>query len=98
MRESRPLSSGHGSAIEFYGKHQAGIATPAQDRLAFAAFDVTSLDKAAVQTMLARWAAAGGEEHPSIPDHRHGRGQDRVWRITTALAHGRTPLTRAVRR
>ena len=26
----------------FYGHHQAGIATPAQDRLAFAAFDVTA--------------------------------------------------------
>ena len=33
----------HGAGlVPFYGEHQAGIATPAQDRLAFAAFDVTT--------------------------------------------------------
>jgi len=54
-------SSRHGDAVPFYGAHQAGIATPAQDRLAFAAFDITSRDKTAVQTMLARWAAAAAQ-------------------------------------
>jgi deferrochelatase/peroxidase EfeB len=44
--------------VPFYGPHQAGIATPAQDRLAFAAFDITSRDLAAVRAMLGRWAAA----------------------------------------
>ena len=44
--------------IEFYGPHQAGIATPAQDRLAFASFDVTTADVRAVQAMLGTWAAA----------------------------------------
>jgi deferrochelatase/peroxidase EfeB len=29
-----------GQTVPFYGRHQAGIATPAQDRLHFAAFDV----------------------------------------------------------
>ncbi|MDA1360805.1 iron uptake transporter deferrochelatase/peroxidase subunit [Glycomyces luteolus] len=32
-------------AIEFYGEHQAGIVTPAQDRLHFAAFDVITSDR-----------------------------------------------------
>jgi deferrochelatase/peroxidase EfeB len=46
------------SRVPFYGAHQAGIATPAQDRLAFAAFDITSRDLAAVRSMLGSWAAA----------------------------------------
>lgn len=45
-------------AVPFYGRHQAGIATPAQDRLAFAAFDVTNPDVTALQSLLATWAAA----------------------------------------
>ncbi|MFT4011197.1 MAG: iron uptake transporter deferrochelatase/peroxidase subunit [Nocardioidaceae bacterium] len=50
------------SAVPFYGKHQAGIATSAQDRLAFAAFDLgdgVSVD--AVRTLMAQWAAAGAQ-------------------------------------
>jgi deferrochelatase/peroxidase EfeB len=45
-------------AIAFYGQHQAGIATPSQDRLAFAAFDVVTSDVQALKSMLGRWAAA----------------------------------------
>ena len=48
-------------AVPFYGAHQAGIATPAQDRLAFAAFDVTTNDRAALQGLLAQWAAAAAQ-------------------------------------
>jgi deferrochelatase/peroxidase EfeB len=44
--------------VAFRGAHQAGIVTPAQDRLHFAAFDVTSTDPAAVQEMLRQWTAA----------------------------------------
>jgi deferrochelatase/peroxidase EfeB len=44
--------------VPFYGAHQAGIATPAQDRLAFAAFDITSKSVDDVRTMLALWASA----------------------------------------
>ena len=53
-------SSGERSEIvPFYGKHQAGIATPAQDRLAFAAFDVAEGANAlAVEQVLGQWAAA----------------------------------------
>ncbi len=29
-----------GGVVAFYGRHQAGIATPVQDRLLFGAFDV----------------------------------------------------------
>src|SRR4051794_10558413 len=44
-----------------YGAHQAGIATPAQDRLAFAAFDVTSTDVSELQRLLGTWAAAAAQ-------------------------------------
>jgi deferrochelatase/peroxidase EfeB len=44
--------------VSFYGEHQAGIATPSQDRLAFAAFDVTTFDVQRLKSMLGLWAAA----------------------------------------
>ena len=44
--------------VAFYGANQAGIATAAQDRLAFAAFDVTTTDVNALQRTLGQWAAA----------------------------------------
>jgi deferrochelatase/peroxidase EfeB len=45
-------------AIPFYGAKQAGIVTPAQDRLHFCAFDVITDDKAALVDMLQDWTAA----------------------------------------
>jgi deferrochelatase/peroxidase EfeB len=53
--ESTPSTAG---PVPFYGTHQAGIATPAQDRLAFAAFDVVTEDSQQLQGMLGLWAAA----------------------------------------
>jgi deferrochelatase/peroxidase EfeB len=47
-----------GSVVSFYGAHQAGIATPAQDRLAFASFTVTAADPMKLQILLGLWAAA----------------------------------------
>ncbi|GHC74616.1 iron uptake transporter deferrochelatase/peroxidase subunit [Streptomyces cinnamoneus] len=47
-----------GDAMAFYGPHQAGIATPVQDRLHFAAFDVTTSDRAALIKVLQEWTAA----------------------------------------
>jgi deferrochelatase/peroxidase EfeB len=55
------LSHENAGPVAFYGPHQAGIATPAQDRLAFAAFDVTSVDVQAVKAMLGSWAAAAAQ-------------------------------------
>jgi deferrochelatase/peroxidase EfeB len=54
-----PSSAGADSdQVPFYGEHQAGIATPAQDRLEFAAFDVTATDVDALKSLLGQWAAA----------------------------------------
>jgi deferrochelatase/peroxidase EfeB len=44
--------------VDFYGAHQAGIDTPAQDRLHFAVFDLLTTDKAAVVAMLQSWTEA----------------------------------------
>ena len=41
-RDLAPQASGPAAAYPFYGDHQAGITTPVQDRLHFAAFDLTS--------------------------------------------------------
>lgn len=49
---------GSTGTVAFYGEHQAGIATPAQDRLAFAAFDLATDDLEAIRTMLGMWSAA----------------------------------------
>ena len=64
--DSRSNSSG-AAAVPFYGPHQAGIATPAQDRLAFAAFDVTNPDPTALQSLLATWAAAAAQMTKGAP-------------------------------
>jgi deferrochelatase/peroxidase EfeB len=46
------------AAVPFRGPHQAGIVTPAQDRLHFAAFDVTTDDRDELIDLLQRWTAA----------------------------------------
>jgi deferrochelatase/peroxidase EfeB len=43
-----------------YGAHQAGILTPQQQSLAFAAFDLTSSSRADLVSLLATWSAAIG--------------------------------------
>ncbi len=52
-------SGGGGSdTVPFDGPHQAGIATPEPARLVFAAFDVTTADRAGLVDLLATWSAA----------------------------------------
>jgi deferrochelatase/peroxidase EfeB len=45
-------------AVPFHGPRQAGIATPQQSHLAFAAFDVTGSSRAALRGLLQRWTDA----------------------------------------
>ncbi|WP_326685938.1 MULTISPECIES: iron uptake transporter deferrochelatase/peroxidase subunit [unclassified Streptomyces] len=54
---SEPAGSA-GEAVPFHGTHQAGIATAVPDRLHFAAFDVTTEDRAALIRLLQDWSAA----------------------------------------
>jgi deferrochelatase/peroxidase EfeB len=46
------------AVVPFFGDHQAGITTPAQDRLHMAAFDVTTEDRKELIKLLKDWAAA----------------------------------------
>ncbi|MEU4211320.1 iron uptake transporter deferrochelatase/peroxidase subunit [Streptomyces sp. NPDC026206] len=55
--DTAPAASA-GDAVPFHGHHQAGIATAVQDRLHFAAFDVTTSDRAALIKVLQEWTAA----------------------------------------
>ncbi|MGK5681184.1 iron uptake transporter deferrochelatase/peroxidase subunit [Actinoplanes sp. URMC 104] len=45
-------------SVAFTGEHQAGIVTPAQDRLHFVAFDVITKDRDRLVRMLKEWTAA----------------------------------------
>ncbi|MDX2595969.1 iron uptake transporter deferrochelatase/peroxidase subunit [Streptomyces sp. WI03-4A] len=56
--DADPAAAEAGGAVAFHGAHQAGIATPVQDRLHFAAFDVKTDDRAEFVRMLKDWTAA----------------------------------------
>ena len=62
-----PAASAAAQIVPFYGAHQAGIATPAQDRLAFAAFDVTTTSLQDLQRLLGTWAAAAAQMTRGLP-------------------------------
>ncbi len=46
---------------DFHGRHQAGIVTPAQDRLHFASYDVTATSRSELVMLLRAWTAAAAE-------------------------------------
>ncbi|CAM5358790.1 MULTISPECIES: iron uptake transporter deferrochelatase/peroxidase subunit [Streptomyces] len=56
--DAEPAGAGTGAAIPFHGERQAGVATPVQDRLHFAAFDVRTEDRDAFVGMLKEWTEA----------------------------------------
>lgn len=45
------------NVVPFYGARQAGITTPQQERLMFAAFDVSTTDVEELKRLLGRWSA-----------------------------------------
>jgi deferrochelatase/peroxidase EfeB len=56
--ESAAEETGGTGTVPFEGSHQAGIATPAQDRLHFAAFDLTVDRVGVLRDLLREWSAA----------------------------------------
>jgi deferrochelatase/peroxidase EfeB len=56
--EKRAAASTASGAVAFTGAHQAGIVTPAQDRLHFVAFDVITRDRDRLVQLLKDWTAA----------------------------------------
>jgi deferrochelatase/peroxidase EfeB len=67
--------AGHGDGAQgapattyaFRGEHQAGIATPAQDRLHFAAFDVTTRSRTELVGLLKAWTLAAERMTQGLP-------------------------------
>ena len=61
-------SGGSSSAVAFYGAHQAGISTPAQDRLHFAAFRMLSgTSRDDLITLLRDWTEAAAALTRGLP-------------------------------
>lgn len=64
-------SSGEATAVPFYGRHQAGIATPAPEFLSFAAFDLIGDSVEDLRGLLQEWTVAAaslaqGEPYGSV--------------------------------
>ncbi|WP_425584385.1 iron uptake transporter deferrochelatase/peroxidase subunit [Tsukamurella soli] len=87
--------------VPFYGDHQAGIVTPQQNSLVFAAFDATDTATAeSLQVTLARWAAAASlltvgkpigpvETRAGAPPADTGEAFDLgVYRLTVTVGFG----------
>jgi deferrochelatase/peroxidase EfeB len=60
-QENAEASAEGAGSVPFYGEHQAGIDTPAQDRLHFAAFDLLTEDPAELRELLREWTVAAAE-------------------------------------
>jgi len=58
LPQANPGHSGAAASYPFYGAHQAGITTTAQDRLHFASFDVEDIDRAELIELLKDWTTA----------------------------------------
>ena len=74
--------------VPFHGEHQAGITTPAQDRLVFAAFDVTAADarelraccgtgRRAIRLTAGQPVGPAGRAARAAGGHRRGAGPGR---------------------
>ena len=88
--------------VEFYGEHQAGIATPQQDRLHFASFDLTTSKASEVRDLMRAWSEAAakmcagqpvGNENDEafLPPEDTGEAQDlTAGRLTVTFGFGPT--------
>jgi deferrochelatase/peroxidase EfeB len=60
-RESAEAGNDLGGTVPFYGEHQAGITTPAQDRLHFASFDLEAERRSELRELMREWSRAAAE-------------------------------------
>jgi deferrochelatase/peroxidase EfeB len=68
----RPASADAGAAVPFHGRHQAGIVTPAQDRMHFVALDVKTKDRAELRQLLQDWTRAAARMTRGLEAKEHG--------------------------
>jgi deferrochelatase/peroxidase EfeB len=64
---SSPEAEATPTTYPFRGQHQAGIVTPAQDRLHFAAFDITTRSRAQLVSLLRAWTTAAERLTQGLP-------------------------------
>ncbi|GIO33762.1 MULTISPECIES: iron uptake transporter deferrochelatase/peroxidase subunit [Paenibacillus] len=65
--EAAKSVSAEGDRIPFYGTHQAGIITPAQNFICFAAFDVTASGAQSLKKLFQAWTAAAAAMAEGMP-------------------------------
>jgi deferrochelatase/peroxidase EfeB len=65
-------ASGAASSYAFYGEHQSGIITAAQDRLHFAAFDVSEITAGELEELLADWTYAADRMTSGLGAGKYG--------------------------
>ncbi|MCI2422732.1 iron uptake transporter deferrochelatase/peroxidase subunit [Saccharopolyspora sp. K220] len=70
VASSRPDEAA--ATVPFHGAHQAGITTPAQDRMHFVAFDVTTTDRAELVALLRDWTRAAERMTAGLEAVDHG--------------------------
>ncbi|MNI34113.1 putative deferrochelatase/peroxidase EfeN precursor [compost metagenome] len=58
---NKKISSSSNHAVEFYGQHQSGIITPAQNFMVFAAFDLTTSSLSDVRKLFQSWTKSAAE-------------------------------------
>ena len=63
-------AAGATQIVPFRAANQAGIVTPQQDRLTFAAFDVVTKDRAELISLLKTWTTAAESMTALTPDAR----------------------------
>ena len=64
--------SGAAAQYPFYGEHQAGIVTPAQDRLHFASFDVLDITRDELIELLTDWSYAANRMTAGLGAGQYG--------------------------
>lgn len=62
-----PAPDASARTYPFFGAHQSGIVTPAQDRLYFAAFDVSASTRDDLETLLRAWSSAAERMMRGLP-------------------------------
>ncbi|HSL01450.1 MAG TPA: iron uptake transporter deferrochelatase/peroxidase subunit [Rubrobacteraceae bacterium] len=68
-----PTATSGAQDVPFFGDHQAGIATPQQEHLHFAALDLVVEDAAGVRELLRAWSAAGARMATGRPAGEENR-------------------------
>ncbi|MBR7502471.1 Dyp-type peroxidase, partial [Mycobacterium tuberculosis] len=87
--------------VDFFGRHQAGIVTEAQDRMCFAAVNVLTDDRDELIDLLKQWTAAAANLSRGLPvveDGVAGGSRFAPPMDTGEARTGRRPLRRRRRR